>query len=70
MGHAKVDTTLNVYTQVGSACGKSSFWENLARRTGRFPQLAHSRSGVNLERFAAISPKRGRSIRFWYNFYT
>src|SRR6185295_12507601 len=28
----------------------------MARRTGRFPQLADSRSGVDRERFATISP--------------
>jgi len=34
--------------------------EDLARRTGRFPQLVDSRSGMNRECFATISPALGQ----------
>jgi Phage integrase family len=69
MGHAEIDTTLNVYTQVlpesvraaVSSVGEELFkncavaeWDEranslkrVARRTGRFPQLADPRGRVN-----------------------
>jgi hypothetical protein len=45
-------------TQQGSAVQVADFigFIGVARRTGRFPQLADSRSGVDRERFATISP--------------
>jgi hypothetical protein len=33
---------------------------DVARRTGRFPQLVDSRSGMNRECFATISPALGQ----------